>query len=117
MFLNLRKFDQIYLYRPFADFRKGIYGLTSIVQEEMELNPFGRYLFIFCNRSRDRLKILYWDNTGFALWYKMLEKDRFRWPSHLESESISVNSKKLEQFLTGLNPWQTPHKKLNYNQI
>lgn len=78
--LALKKFDNIYLYRPFADFRKGISGLCGIVQDQMELNPFENYLFIFCNTRRDRIKILYWDQTGFAMWYKVLEKDKY-WPA------------------------------------
>ena len=117
MILNLDKFEKIYLYRPFADFRKGIHGLSAIVQEQMELDPFGRYLFLFCNRGRDKIKVLYWDETGFALWYKMLQKEKFSWPTHLDGESIGVDIKKMEDFLDGLNPWQVPHEKLNYKKV
>ena len=51
-----------------TDFRKQINGLSIIVQEEMELDPLNGNLYIFCNKSRNRLKILYWDKTGFAMW-------------------------------------------------
>lgn len=112
--LSLKNFDNIYLYRPFADFRKGIFGLCGIVQDQMNLSPFENYLFIFCNSRRDRIKVLYWDQTGFAMWYKVLEKDKFEWPSHLDNESILANHREILQFLKGLNPWQSPHQKLSY---
>ena len=56
------------LHRDFVDFRKAINGLVVIVEQEMQLSPFDDALFIFCNKSRDKLKVLYWDKTGFALW-------------------------------------------------
>lgn len=112
--LALKKFDNIYLYRPFADFRKGISGLCGIVQDQMGLNPFENYLFIFCNTRRDRIKILYWDQTGFAMWYKVLEKDKYCWPLHLEEESVQASQREILQFLRGLDPWQIPHQKLSY---
>lgn len=115
MLLNLTQFDQIYLYRPACDFRKGIGGLSGIVEEQMRLDPFGRFLFVFCNRAKDKLKVLYWDQTGFALWYKALEKEKFKWPSDGESEVLSCDLKKLESFLMGLDPWQRPHKKLHFS--
>jgi hypothetical protein len=113
--LSIKSFENIYFYRPFADFRKGIDGLCLIVQDEMMLNPFENYLFIFCNAKRDKIKVLYWDKTGFALWYKRLERDKYKWPSHLESETIEINVKVLRKFLIGLNPWEKPHEKLNFS--
>jgi transposase len=70
----------IYLHRDVVDFRKSINGLVTIVEQEMALSPFGDALFVFCNRNRDRVKVLYWDKTGFCLWYKRLEKEKFKWP-------------------------------------
>ncbi|MDH5580786.1 MAG: IS66 family insertion sequence element accessory protein TnpB [Bdellovibrionales bacterium] len=111
---SLKDFDNIYLYRPFADFRKGIYGLAGIVQDQMMLAPIENHLFIFCNRARNRVKLLYWDQSGFALWYKILEKEKFLWPDHFDTDAISVTSKEIDRFLKGFNPWQVPHQKLNY---
>ncbi len=115
--LHLNKFKQIYLYRPYIDFRKGARSLASIVQDEMNLDPFQKYLFLFCNQVRNRLKVLYWDDSGFALWYKHLEEGKFKWPHHLEDINILTQSNQLRQFLSGLNPWEQPHKKLNYTSI
>lgn len=117
MILKLSDFEKIYLYRPYSDFRKGIMGLSAIVQDVMELDPFERYLFIFCNSRRNGLKVLYWDHCGFAMWYKKLEKEKFKWPSHLDGESIAVDVAKVEQFLEGLNPWQAPFSALNYQKV
>lgn len=61
---------KIYLHREPVDFRKAINGLSVIVQDEMALSPFDRALFVFCNKKRSQLKVLYWDETGFALWKK-----------------------------------------------
>ena len=114
--LAFDQFTKIYIYRPFTDFRKGIDGLAGIVQEQMKLNPFERYLFIFCSSGRSKLKILYWDDSGFVLWYKRLEEEKFKWPSHLDGDSLCVDVEKVKNFLSGLDPWQLPHKKLNYSQ-
>jgi len=62
------------LHRKPVDFRKSINGLTTIVEQEMDSDVFSGQVFVFCNKSRDKLKVLYWDKTGFALWYKRLEK-------------------------------------------
>ena len=64
------RFESIFLHRDTVDFRKSIDGLSTIIQDEMNLNPFGNYLFVFANRRRNKIKILYWDKTGHALWYK-----------------------------------------------
>ena len=68
----------IYLYMDIVDFRKSINGLIVVVEQDMNLNPFRDALFVFCNKKRDKVKILYWDKTGFALWYKRLGATRSR---------------------------------------
>jgi transposase len=70
--------DDIYLHLEHVDFRKSINGLLGIIESELTLNAFSGALFIFCNKKQDKLKLLYWDKTGFALWYKRLEKQRFK---------------------------------------
>lgn len=71
----------IWLYPGHVDFRKSINGLALIIEQEAIHSPFDDALFVFCNRTRDKVKALYWDKTGFCLWYKRLEKDFFRWPT------------------------------------
>ena len=72
---------QIYLYSAPVDMRKSIDGLALLVEQELEISPFQSALFVFCNRQRDKVKILYRERNGFVLWYKRLEKHRFKWPS------------------------------------
>ncbi|NLC37272.1 MAG: IS66 family insertion sequence element accessory protein TnpB [Alcaligenaceae bacterium] len=71
---------QVYLCCLPVDFRKQIDGLAALVEGELEQNLFGDALFVFTNRQRSRIKILYWHRNGFCLWQKRLEKERFAWP-------------------------------------
>ena len=78
----------------------------------MELNPFRDALFVFCNKKRDKLKVLYWDKTGFALWYKRLEKNRFKWPSDTELQHMHLSEQQLQWLLSGIDV--IGHSPLNY---
>ena len=91
----------VYLHRDPVDFRKAINGLSLIVSESMGHSPFQRALFVFCNKRRTQLKVLYWDSTGFALWQKRLEKDRFKWPKRLSEESIKITPEQWQWLLRG----------------
>ena len=93
--------SNIYLHRQFVDFRKSINGLSVIIESEIELPVMSGALFIFCNKAKDKLKILYWDKTCFALWYKRLEKDRFKWPSRADEDCIELNEQQLSWLLEG----------------
>ena len=91
----------IYLHRDAVDFRKSINGLVIIVEQEMELSPFAPALFVFCNRNRDRIKVLYWDQSGFCLWYKRLEKEKFKWPRRYHSGVMTLTDLQWEWLLSG----------------
>ncbi|SDB17579.1 IS66 Orf2 like protein [Pseudidiomarina indica] len=69
----------IYLYKQPFNFRKSINGLSAIVEAEMDRSPFSGAVFVFCNRQRDKVRALYWNKTAFCLWYKRLEKNKFKW--------------------------------------
>ena len=98
----------VYLCCGHTDMRKSINGLMVLVQSSFELDPFTDALFVFCNRKRDRIKILEWDTDGFWLYFKRLERGRFRWPGtegektmELTGEELSclIGSAKLEKKL------------------
>ena len=72
--------ETIYIACGYTDLRRGIDGLASIVQQQFNLDPFTRTLFLFCGRRCDRIKALYWEGDGFALLYKRLESGSFQWP-------------------------------------
>ena len=91
----------IYLYQQTVDFRKSINGLSAIVMAECDLDCQSGALFLFCNKNRDKMKILYWDKTGFALWYKRLEKDRFKWPKPCQNKTLTLTEDYLRRLLDG----------------
>lgn len=109
---------QVWLYTPPVDMRKSIDGLAAIVEQEMELSPMIHALFVFCNKRRDKVKLLYWERNGFVLWYKRLEKQRFKWLKPDEEASLSITGSDLNRLLDGWDIfYQKPHKKLFYNNI
>ena len=73
----------IYLAQDPVDFRLGINGLSTMVEATLRFDPFSRNLFCFTNKRRNQIKVLYWQRSGFCLWLKRLEKERFKWPVHL----------------------------------
>lgn len=95
------RFDgkQIYLACGHTDMRKSINGLASIVEASFKLDPCSGSLFVFCNRNRDRIKILEWDGDGFWLYFKRLEKGRFRWPQAGESDTMTLSGEELQLLL------------------
>jgi len=92
---------QVYIATGATDMRKSINSLSVLVAEQLQLNPLSGYLFAFCNRKRDMVKVLYWDRNGFSLWQKRLEKDRFPWPE-TTGEVCHVQGRQLAWLLEGL---------------
>ncbi len=104
-----------YIATGITDMRKSINGLSIIVAEQLELDPLSGHLFAFCNRRRDIVKILYWDRTGFCLWHKRLEKDRFQWPQ-TEDDVLTIHGHELAWLLDGLSLKQADaHRQLLYD--
>lgn len=94
---------RVYLARGSTDLRKSIDGLAALVIHSFELDLFSNSLFVFCNRGRDKLKILYWDHNGFWLYYRRLERGRFQWPSNsAEQAMLSIDRRQLQWLLDGL---------------
>lgn len=79
--------------------RKSINGLAAIAEGSFQLDPWGGAVFAFCNRTRDRLKILEWDGDGFWLHFKRLEKGRFRWPDPGEEATMTLTGEELSILL------------------
>lgn len=72
---------QIYICTEPTDMRRGFDGLSSMTENVMKRDPLSGHLFVFRNRNRDKLKILYWDRDGLAIWYKRLEQGTFQFPT------------------------------------
>jgi transposase len=106
---------KVYVALGVTDMRKSINGLSLLVEEHFRLDLFTGSLFAFCNRKRDRVKIIYWDRNGFCLWMKRLEKEAFRWPES-EMEVIEISQTALGWLLHGLDLKQA-HRRLTYNSV
>lgn len=94
--------SRVYLARGHTDMRKSIDGLAAVVSLRFGLDPFDDSLFVFCNRGRDKLKILYWDTNGFWLFYRRLERGRFQWLEADENRPITISRRQLRWLLDGL---------------
>jgi transposase len=89
--ISITSVHRCYLYRGWADMRKGIDSLCGLIRNELGKDPLSGELFIFFNRSRHLVKILMWDNDGFALYQKRLERGTFEIPDgNLSHERITA---------------------------
>jgi transposase len=100
--ISLGSNTKVYLASGATDMRKAIDGLMVVVQDVLEADPFSSHLFVFCNRLRDKIKILYWHNNGFWLFYRRLEKQRFWWPRRDDTAAIELSTRELGWLLEGL---------------
>lgn len=93
---------KIYVYTADIDMRKSINGLAMILADIYQANPQTGDLFIFSNRQRNKVKILFWDHNGFVLYYKRLERGRFCYSKLLHGDKLSINQQQLKALLMGL---------------
>jgi transposase len=82
--------------------RRSFDGLAQLVREWLGGNPLSGHLFVFANRRWDRLKILYWDRDGYALWYKRLEEGQFKPPRVKDEKPIALKVSELAMLLDGI---------------
>jgi transposase len=107
--------SRVYLAIGSTDMRKAINGLSILVEQHLSKDPFSGDLFVFCNRRRNMIKILYWDKNGFCLWNKGLEKHRFQWPRSAK-EVVMIGPRELEWLLEGLD-YTRAHQRLYYRSV
>ena len=94
---------RIYLCSTTADMRKGFDSLAALVKDFLGQDPLSGHLFLFVGRARDRLKILYWDTDGFALWYKRLEEGTYRLPTARDDKhGVELKASELAMLLEGI---------------
>jgi len=98
---NIDTRTRVYVAKEPVDFRKQIDGLALIVQETLGLDPFSSHLFVFVNRARDKLKLLYWHHNGYILLYKRLEKGCFVWPKVNDQGTLRLGMRELHALLEG----------------
>lgn len=104
---------RVYLCLTPTDMRRSFDGLHALVRDHLQLDAFAGHLYIFSNRRKDRLKVLYWDRDGFAVWAKRLEEGSFAIPSaEPGSTRIEITTEELAAVLSGIDLQQaTRHKR------
>jgi transposase len=94
---------RIYLCTRHADLRKSFDGLAQLVREFLGVDPLSGHLFVFRNKRGDRLKLLYWDSDGLAIWYKRLEQGSFRFPVPSgDDHGVEIRAADLTMILEGI---------------
>lgn len=108
----------VFLCREPVDFRLAINGLSLLVEQHLALNPFASALYVFSNRHKNRIKILYWERNGFCLWQKRLEKDRFHWPAVGHDKTMTLSAQELNALLDGFDLFKNkPHQTLHFTSV
>ncbi len=104
---------RVYLCLTACDMRKSFDGLHALVREHLELDAFAGHLFVFASRRRDRVKILYWDRDGFAVWSKRLEEGTYAVPfgDHGEERRREITAQELGALLSGIDLQQATRRK------
>lgn len=101
--LSIATSTRIFVAASATDMRKGFDGLQGIVSGVLEQDPLSGHLFLFVNRRRDRLKILYWDGDGLAIWYRRLEQGTFQMPRIADDQtSAEIRGEELTMLLRGI---------------
>jgi transposase len=96
---------RVFLYRQPTDMRKSFHGLVALTESSLKQDPLSGSLFVFVNRRRDRIKILYWAETGFCIWYQQLQRGTYQLPSQAsldEGETLEVSRAQLSLILDGI---------------
>lgn len=107
---------EVYVYRGAVDMRQSINGLSQRVEADGH-SVFSGAVYVFSNRRRDKIKLLTWERTGFVLWYKRLEKDRFVWPQTQDAVMI-LTGQQLNWLLDGYDVNKLrPHEELRYRHV
>lgn len=106
---------RIYVKPGYTDMRKQINALSVHVEEDLKHNPLSGDLYIFCGKTRRKLKIIYWDRNGFCMWQKRLEQDRFPWPKN-EDEVREITKDDMYMLLDGIDFWNA-HKVLKFSAV
>jgi transposase len=102
---------RIYLALGATDMRKGFEGLYGLVRDRLQLEPLSGHVFIFCNKARNRTKVLFWDGSGLWICAKRLEKGRFSWPNDEEQQvRVILSHEELALLLGGIEVGRTQRK-------
>jgi transposase len=105
---------RVYLARESADMRKSFDGLAALASGSLGLDPLSGHLFVFLNKRRDRVKVLYWDRDGMAVWAKRLERGTFRIPA-ADADRVEMTTADLAALLAGID-LDTVRRRVRYSR-
>ena len=105
---DISRVQSIRLVTGFTDMRKSVNGLTAIIRDDFKMDPYANALYLFCGRKADRLKALYFDQTGFVLLYKVLDSGRFQWPRNA-SEVRTLTRQEYDEICNSLDAAAAQH--------
>jgi transposase len=92
--------------------------LSVLVEMTLKFDPFSTNLYCFVNKRRNQIKVLYWQRSGFCLWQKRLEEERFKWPFHLKGPVVTLTEEQFAWLLEGLDVKHLrPHRTLEYRTV
>ena len=96
---------RVFLYRHATDLRKSFNGLVALTESSIQQDPLSGSYFVFVNRRQDRIKILYWGQVGYCIWYQQLQRGTYQLPKHDEldgAEAIEMTRTQLSLILDGI---------------
>ncbi len=108
---SLNATTKVYFAPGITDMRKSFDGLAACTRQIIGGDPLSGHLFVFCNRRRDRLKILYWDRAGYCLFAKRLEKGTFSWPSETHRSDLEMTREELLLLIGGIDVSKTRRRR------
>ena len=115
--LNVSSGTKIYVYRGATDMRKGVHGLSGLVRSELQADPTDGSLFVFINRRRDRLKMLYFDGGGFWLYYRLLEAGTFEELQDPDGANhLTIDATELSMLLSGVSLVVSRRRRKRYSR-
>lgn len=115
---GLGRATRIYVATGATDMRKGYEGLYGLVRDRLLCEPRSGHVFLFCNRQRNRVKVLLWDGSGLWICAKRLEKGRFHWPEAKEKQSkVVLSQEELSLLLNGIDLVQVKRRRNWYREV
>ncbi|MDY2825650.1 MAG: IS66 family insertion sequence element accessory protein TnpB [Treponema sp.] len=106
---------KIYVRPGSTDLRKGVSGLTAIIENEMKLSALSESVFLFCNKSHKLLKVIFWNKTGFWIAQKRLERSTWPWPN-TETAAREITNDQLSMLLCGIDFWRA-HEEIKFSSV
>jgi transposase len=109
--LSINPSTRVFLCSQEIDMRYSFDALSGLVTTHFGMNPLCGHIFVFLSRRRDRMKLLFWDSDGFALYYKRLQRGTFTWIQDLDLDSGGeIQASDFAMILTGINPHRISQK-------